>query len=95
MDNAIEALSTEQRKEVKIDILQKGEYAILNIQNYCSRSVLKTNPNLVTTKKDVKNHGYGLNSVKRIVKKYGGAITFYEENDYFYVNIMLEIPNIP
>lgn len=95
VDNAIEALSTEQRKEVKIDILQKGEYAILNIQNYCRRSVLKTNPNLVTTKKDVKNHGYGLNSVKRIVKKYGGAITFYEENDYFYVNIMLEIPNIP
>ncbi len=94
VDNAIEALSNEQRKEVKIDIFEKGAYAILNIQNYCSRSVLKTNPNLVTTKNDVKNHGFGLNSVKRIVEKYGGDIVFYEESNYFFVNIMLEIPNI-
>lgn len=95
VDNAIEALCCEQIKELKIDILRKGVYAILNIQNYSSKSVLKTNPNLVTNKIDVKNHGYGLSSVKRIVKKNDGDITFYEENNYFYVNIMMEIPNIP
>ena len=95
VDNAIEALCDEQIKELKIDILQKGTYAILNIQNYSSKSVLKTNPNLLTNKIDVKNHGYGLNSVKRIVKKYGGNIAFYEESNYFYVNIMMDIPNIP
>lgn len=95
VDNAIEALCDEQIKELKIDILQKGTYAILNVQNYSSKSVLKTNPNLLTNKIDVKNHGYGLNSVKRIVKKYGGNIAFYEESNYFYVNIMMDIPNIP
>ena len=95
VDNAIEALCDEQIKELKIDILQKGTYAILNIQNYSSKSVLKTNPNLLTNKIDVKNHGYGLNSVKRIVKKYGVNIAFYEESNYFYVNIMMDIPNIP
>ncbi|MCD8027698.1 MAG: GHKL domain-containing protein [Erysipelotrichaceae bacterium] len=94
VDNAIEALCCEQIKELKIDILRKGVYAILNIQNYSSKSVLKTNPNLFTSKIDVKNHGYGLCSVKRIVKKYDGDITFYEENNYFYVNIMMEIQNI-
>ncbi len=95
VDNAIEALCDEQIKELKIDILQKGTYAILNVQNYSSKSVLKTNPNLLTNKIDVKNHGYGLNSVKRIVKKHGGNIAFYEESNYFYVNIMMDIPNIP
>ena len=95
VDNAIGALCDEQIKELKIDILQKGTYAILNVQNYSSKSVLKTNPNLLTNKIDVKNHGYGLNSVKRIVKKHGGNIAFYEESNYFYVNIMMDIPNIP
>lgn len=95
VDNAIEALCDEQIKELKIDILQKGTYAILNVQNYSSKSVLKTNPNLLTNKIDVKNHGYGLNSVKKIVKKHGGNIAFYEESNYFYVNIMMDIPNIP
>lgn len=94
VDNAIEALCDEQIKELKIDILKKGEYAILNIQNYCSSSVLSKNPNLVTGKDDIKNHGFGLNSVKKIVTKYGGDIVFYEENNYFFVNIMLEIPNV-
>lgn len=94
VDNAIEALCNEKIKELKIDILKKRGYAILNIQNYCSSSVLCKNPNLLTSKSDVKNHGFGLNSVRKIVRKYGGDIVFYEKGNYFYVNIMLEVPDI-
>lgn len=94
-DNAIEALEKESKKVLKIDIVQKGVYEILSVQNYCSNSVLINNPNLLTNKLDAQNHGYGLNSVRKLVKKYGGDITYYEENNNFFVNVMFEIPNIP
>lgn len=95
VDNAIEALANEIYKELKISIFQKGGYAILNVKNFCSRSVLQTNPNLVSNKPDSNNHGYGLKSVRKIVGKYGGDIAFYEQDNYFYVSIVLEMPNAP
>lgn len=67
-DNAIEALAHEKKKEVKIEIIQKGVYEILSVQNYCTESVLGTNPELVTNKPDSQNHGFGLTSVKKIVR---------------------------
>lgn len=94
-DNAIEALAYEEKKELKIEIIPKGMYEILSVQNYCTESVLKINPELVTNKPDSQNHGFGLASVKKIVRKYRGDITCCEENNYFFVNIMFEIPNIP
>lgn len=94
-DNAIEALANETNKKMEINIITKGVYEILSVKNYCSNSVLKNNPSLHTNKKDKQNHGYGLNSVKKIVEKYGGDITCYEQCNYFYVNIMFEVPNIP
>ena len=94
-DNAIEALCCEKKKELKIEIIQKGVYEILSVQNYCTKSVLEINPELITNKPDSQNHGFGLTSVKNIVRKYKGDITYCEENNYFFVNIMFEIPNIP
>ena len=70
-------------------------YEILSVQNYCTESVLDTNPELVTNKPDSQNHGFGLTSVKKIVRKYVGDITYCEENNYFFVNIMFEMPFIP
>ena len=93
-DNAIEALKNEQKKELKIEIIQKGVYAILSVQNFCTKSVLETNPKLITNKQDKSNHGFGLSSVKKIIKKYKGEISYFEENNCFYVNITIEIPNI-
>lgn len=93
-DNAIEALENEQKKELNIDIIQKGGYVILSVQNYCAKSVLEINPKLTTNKQDKLSHGFGLNSVKRIIRKYRGELTYFEEQHYFYVNITIEIPNI-
>lgn len=93
-DNAIEALENEQKKELNIDIIQKGGYVILSVQNYCTKPVLKINPKLTTNKQDKLNHGFGLNSVKKIMRKYRGELSYFEEHNYFYVNITIEIPNI-
>ena len=50
-DNAVEALAKEQNKKLKISIFQNGSYGVLNVQNYCSSSVLRTNPTCTQVKK--------------------------------------------
>ena len=42
---------------------------------------------LFTSKKDKKLHGYGLKSVKRIIKEYDGFFSFSVEEDVFKVKI--------
>ena len=89
-DNAVEALAKEQNKKLKISIFQNGSYGVLNVQNYCSSSVLQTNPTLYTSKEDKKNHGKGISIVKSIAKKYGGDVVVSEKNNEFIVSVILD-----
>lgn len=90
LDNAIEA-SGKIKKEplIDIEIFDDKQYVSINIKNKIENSVLSSNPNLFTTKKDKTSHGIGLLSVKEIVKKYNGIYKISEENNTFIVNIML------
>ncbi len=94
VDNAIEALKSEPVRTLRIDTAQKGHYVIINVQNNISKSVLDSNPTLLTSKNDKLNHGFGIETVRKIVEKYNGFIDFYEENNNFFVNMMFELPNI-
>ena len=89
-DNAVEALAKEQNKKLKISIFQNGSYGVLNVQNYCSSSVLQTNPTLYTSKEDKKNHGRGISIVKSIAKKYGGDVIISDKNNEFTVTVILD-----
>ena len=89
-DNAVEALAKEQNKKLKISIFQNGSYGVLNVQNYCSSSVLQTNPTLYTSKEDKKNHGRGISIVKSIAEKYGGDVVISEKNNEFIVSVILD-----
>lgn len=89
-DNAVEALAKEQNKKLKISIFQNGSYGVLNVQNYCSSSVLQTNPTLYTSKEDKKNHGKGISIVKSIAEKYGGDVVISEKNNEFIVSVILD-----
>ena len=51
--------------------------------------ILINNPNLVTSKKNKKIHGIGINSVRDIVHKYNGVMNFEQKSDKFYVYISL------
>lgn len=44
---------------------------------------------LLTTKRDIRNHGIGLNNVKKIVEQYKGSIHFYTEDQIFRVEVVL------
>ncbi len=92
-DNAVEALSKQtQEKILRLNLLKRGNYYILVVKNHIDSSVLSNNPKLNSDKHNLMYHGFGLDSVKRLVKKYNGDIQFTEEGDMFIVRLMLEIP---
>lgn len=90
LDNAIEACEkAEINKEITMEIDKKRDYIFIEVKNTIDKSVLKENPNLLTTKHNKSSHGMGVRSIKRIVEKYGGIINYYEKGNIFSCDILL------
>lgn len=90
LENAIENCGGSNKKVIiTVGIKQNNYY--LKIVNTIPKSILDTNPNLYTSKKDPKKHGIGIESIKLLVNKYNGVLDFYEEGLYFYSIILLPI----
>ncbi len=90
LDNAIEACEkVEKNKEINLTIDKKRDYIFIEVKNTIDKSVLKENPNLLTTKHNKSSHGMGVRSIKKIVEKYDGIINYYEKCNIFSCNILL------
>lgn len=102
LDNAVEACMEleESLREVSLEArLGKGILAV-NIKNACKGEVSKEKAENTkvkgsiwlprTTKKDVENHGFGLASIQKTVKKYGGNMEIKREEQSF--NLFLYLP---
>ncbi len=89
LDNAIEATKNAPDPAITLEFSVTGNYQNILCKNTISRSVLKDNPDLNTTKNDRRRHGYGIQSIRRIVSKHGGMVEFYEEDGMFCVHIAL------
>lgn len=89
MNNAIEAEKKTEKKYISLSIQNKNNYTIIHIENVVEGSVLGTNSELKTTKRNKKHHGIGIRNIEKIVKKYDGMIEYYEENENFCCDIMI------
>jgi len=89
-DNAIEACrAVEGDRFIYFEMAEYKGYVKVLIRNSVNGSVLENNPELKTTKKEKRFHGVGLKSVKDTVRKYGGMIDFYEQNQEFTADVWL------
>lgn len=90
LDNAIEASRKNPNNPQIITTISEinGYYRIV-IRNGIKDSVLQKNQELATEKSNPEAHGWGLHSVRGIVKKYDGMINLYEKNSMFFVDILL------
>lgn len=85
LDNAIEAaqLCEPEKRSIELNISTSGSRMNITVRNSISRSVLKENPKLTTTKSDRSEHGFGIKTIKFISEKYNGSTDFYEEGGFF------------
>ena len=93
LSNAIEALEKLQddaERKLSVSILYKMSTLYLEIKNTFSGSLKKIDKvTFKSTKKDSRNHGYGLSNVNEVVEKYDGISSFTTDGNWFIVNITL------
>lgn len=85
LDNAIEATSkVKDNKKINIIIRYKTDMLFINIKNTFDGHVFYRKNKIVTSKKNSKNHGIGLNNIENILKKYNGIMDIdYNDNEFF------------
>lgn len=93
LDNAIEACEYVTDKYIKVNIKKENDNLWITVKNHIENSVLEQNESLITTKKDKKQHGLGIKSIKDVVAKYQGSLKYYEEEQEFCCKISLKIDN--
>ena len=91
LDNAIEAAQEckTEKRSIELNISSLSNRLIVIVRNSINHSILAENPNLVTSKQDKSEHGYGIKTIKSITEKYDGTIDFFEENLTFVFRVEL------
>lgn len=94
LDNALEAAKTAEHGKISVAYLSHRNYCVLTVSNTVRETVpIRDNrirgKKRYTGKADKKAHGYGLQGVERIVKKYGGEYTLSCRDHVFAVNVIL------
>jgi len=93
LDNAVEAQERVTGiKRIELMFRMMNENRVIICKNTVSESVLKTNKELRSTKKNHDDHGLGHQIVETILKKYDGWVDYFETEDMFGVQVMLPMP---
>ena len=96
LDNAVEAsMQIKEKNSRRIQIIiqsQKGMVMIVCKNNF-QGEIRKNNNYILTSKKDSKKHGLGIQNIRDTVKKYEGKIDITTENQTFYIAALLRNVN--
>ena len=90
-DNAIEAAkkSEQFKRRIFLKICNLNEMFLLHLFNSNTQMQVIVDDRFVTAKEDKYAHGLGVESVKRIVEKYNGDISFQYDDEHFEVDILI------
>lgn len=91
LDNAIEAVKECKKAEKIIDIFigARKNALIINIKNpYEHELERRKTGELLSTKNDKENHGYGMKSIKEITEQNGGEVIVESQNNLFSLTII-------
>lgn len=91
LDNAIDANMHNENKWITLEMYQEKRYFNIFVKNPINESVLKKNPQLLSTKDSSGKHGLGHLNVADAVNKNGGIVEYYEKDNTFIAHIMMKI----
>ncbi len=97
LDNAIEAVEKfkhTEKRQIDVMIYRQQQFLVMNIINPMKEKLVYEDEGEmpVTTKKDKRYHGFGLMSIRYMVKKYDGFVNISEEDGCFSLKILIPIP---
>lgn len=91
IDNAMEAVKEIEEKErrvISLVVKARDNMILVQEENYFNGKRIFEDGLPLTTKKDTDSHGFGMRSLRMIVKKYGGELTASVTDDVFHLNII-------
>ena len=95
MDNAVTAAEQSARKQISLETTIRNGFDIVILSNSCAAPPNTCSGTLITSKEDRKLHGFGLKSVKKVLRKYHGDFewTYDERAGIFTVTVMIAQPS--
>ena len=88
--NACKKIENTTRRNIRIDIWQKGTFVFFKVTNSCLKITFDPRKNLINSKKYYKDgHGFGLKIIANIADKYNGIVNNEYKNGYFVSTVML------
>lgn len=94
LDNAIEAVKQCQNSKKVIHIIMgiKKEALVLIIKNPYEHIIKKDKTgNLLTSKKNSSRHGFGVNSISRVVENYQGEVLIDTTDSVFSITVIMNL----
>jgi len=93
LDNAIEAASVpelkeldEQTKTIDLQFKKTDNFFMISVTNPCIKAPQTKDGKIQTSKKDVKNHGFGIQNIESAAEDYGGELNVtFEERPFGFV----------
>lgn len=94
IDNAVEAEMREERdrRMISLNVRRERSMLVVHMHNYCSVQPEFSDGLPVTTKADRRYHGFGVRSVRYLVRKYGGELRMTWSDGMFETDIVLPLP---
>lgn len=92
LDNSIEAvraMDDPERRTITLTVRRRGSMAAINLENWYAHRPLFRDGLPITSKEDQVNHGFGMRSMRGIVRRYGGTLHVGAEKGIFYLNALL------
>lgn len=96
LENAFEAvrkLDDPEKRNISLLVRRVANMASIHMENYFAGEIVyDAYGNIMSSKMNSEEHGYGVRSMRQIVEKYGGTMTLSAEGQTFSVNMLIPIP---
>ena len=95
LSNAIEyeqGVEDREKRYIFLKVFRTGKLVCIHAENYCTEQLQFKDSLPLTTKGSTDYHGFGLNSVRYVVRKYGGNLAVSADGQKFIVDIIIPVP---
>ncbi len=94
LSNAYEAaakLDRDSDKTIQVEIRSGSKFLELSVMNPAQTGRARLDENIITSKEDKRNHGFGMRNIKEIVTQYHGELQLIDNMDSVTVKVILKI----
>lgn len=89
LDNAITAVMQTEKRCILLKLAYTKGRLVIRVSNTYSNEIRYSGDDIITTKSDTENHGYGLKNIADTVEKYNGYMNITHSDRKFTVDILL------